>query len=141
MQLLRGRKKGIRMSRIIISFFVTALAAFPVLGQQDVSGKIEGTVLDPSKAAVANAKVTLTNTDRNQVVRETATNTSGVFSAPAIPIGNYTLKVEATGFKTNTISGIVLNVHDDLKFNVTLEVGQINESITVTDQPTKVELS
>jgi len=129
------------MSKITLSLFLAALAAFPVFGQQDVSGTIEGTVLDPSQGAVANAKVTLTNTDRNQVVRETTTNASGVFSAPVIPIGNYTLKVEASGFKTNTISGVVLNVHDDLKFNVTLEVGQINESITVTDQPTKVELS
>src|SRR6185312_15396112 len=114
MQLLRGRKRGIRMSRITISFILAALAAFPVFGQLDVSGTIEGTVLDPSQAAVAGAKVTLTNTDRNQVVRQTTTNASGVFSAPVIPIGNYSLKVEATGFKTNTISGVVLNVHDDL---------------------------
>src|SRR6185312_4566411 len=129
MQLLRGRKRGIRMSRITLSFILAALAALPVFGQLDVSGTIEGTVLDPSQAAVANAKVTVTNTDRNQVVRQTATNASGVFSAPAIPIGNYTLKIEAAGFKTNTINGITLNVRDDLKFNVALEVGQINETI------------
>ncbi|HVW11276.1 MAG TPA: carboxypeptidase-like regulatory domain-containing protein, partial [Bryobacteraceae bacterium] len=129
------------MSRFTIALMLAALAAFPVLAQQDVSGTIEGTVLDPAQGAIANAKVTLTNVDRNQVVRTTTTNAQGVFSAPLIPIGNYSLSVEASGFKTNTISGIVLNVHDDLKFNVTLEVGQINESINVTDQPTKVELS
>ncbi len=128
------------MRKIKLTLLLAALAAIPVLGQ-DISGTIEGTVLDKSQGAVANAKVTVTNVDRGQAVRQITTNADGIFSAPLIPIGNYSLKVEATGFKASVVSGIVLNVKDDLKFNVTLEVGAVTESIEVKDESTKVELS
>src|ERR1043166_8861556 len=69
------------------------------LPAQDIFGNIGGTILDPSGSAIANAKVTITNTDRNQVVRTLTTDTTGSYSAPLIPTGTYSVKVEAAGFK------------------------------------------
>ena len=75
---------------------------------QDISGSIQGSVLDPSGAAVPNAKVTATNTDRNQVVRTFTTDSGGNYSLPVLPIGHYSIKVEANGFKTATHEGVGL---------------------------------
>ncbi len=108
---------------------------------QDVSGTLEGTVLDQSGSAVPNAKISITNTDRNQVVRTVTTDATGSYSAPLIPIGNYSLKVEAAGFKANEVTGIILNVNDDLKFNIKLEVGAITETVEVKESAVQVELS
>src|SRR4051812_11152612 len=94
---------------------------------QDISGAIGGIVMDPSGAPVANAAVRIINTDRNQTVRTIKTDSSGLYTAPFIPIGNYTIAVSAPGFKVNTRTGIVLNVSDDLKFNITMEVGAVTE--------------
>ena len=98
---------------------------------QDISGTIGGTILDPSGATVPGAKVTITNTDRNQVVRTITTDTSGTYSAPLIPVGQYSIKVEVKGFKTETRTAITLNVNDDLKFNITLQVGSMTDMVTV----------
>jgi hypothetical protein len=110
------------------------------LAAQDISATIGGTVLDATGGGVANAKVTITNTDRNQVVRELTTETAGTYSAPLLPIGNYEIKVEAKGFKTETRTGIVLNVNDSLKINIALQVGAITETVEVKTQATAVEL-
>src|SRR5437870_3132432 len=99
---------------LLISLLMAALAAVPLFAQ-DISGTIEGTVLDNSQGAIANARVTVTNVDKGLVVRQITTGGSGIFSATLIPIGNYSVKVEATGFKTATVTGIVLNVNDDRK--------------------------
>jgi hypothetical protein len=71
-----------------------------VLQAQDVSGTIEGSVLDSVGAGVPKAKVTVANTDRNTM--------DGNYSAPDIPIGNYVLRVEASGVRAATVSGIIL---------------------------------
>ena len=107
---------------------------------QDITGTIGGTVLDPSGAAVPKAKVTVTNTDRNQAVRTLTTDTSGTYSAVLLPIGNYSVKAEATGFKTAIQSGIVLNVNDALKINLTLQVGSLTETVEVAASAATVEL-
>jgi hypothetical protein len=117
---------------------ITAAATYSAA--QDVSATIGGTVLDASGANVAGAKVTITNTDRNQVVREITTETAGTYTAPLLPIGTYSLKVEAKGFKTETRTGIILNVNDDLKINIAMQVGAITDTVEVKSEPVAVEL-
>src|SRR5215469_6520125 len=102
---------------ILSACFATGMFA------QDLTGTIEGSVLDPAGAVVAKAKVTITNTERNQVVRTAMTSDTGIYSAPFLPVGTYSVKVEAAGFKTHEQSQIVINVADVLKINFTLQVG------------------
>ena len=83
------------MKRLVSLLVLFAAAFTPALFAQDITGTIEGTVLDPSGAAVLKAKVTVTNTDRNQVVRTVTTDTGGVYSATFLPIGNYSISAEA----------------------------------------------
>jgi hypothetical protein len=111
------------MKKITLSL-LPLLALGTGLWAQDVSGTTEGLVLDPTGAGVPKARITVTSTDRNLVVRTLETDTAGNYSAPDIPIGNYVLRVEAGGFRTATVTGIVLNVRDDLKINIDLQVGK-----------------
>ena len=66
---------------------------------QDTNGNIAGTVQDPSGAGVPGATVTITATERNQVVRSIKTDGDGNFSAPLLPEGMYSVTVESKGFK------------------------------------------
>ena len=122
-------------------FCVCLLAAISVacLAAQDVFATIGGTILDPSGAAVSTAKVTVTNTDRNQVIRTVLSDVSGVYSAPLLPIGSYTVKVEANGFKIETRTGIVVNVSDDLRINISLQVGAVTDVIEVKEEAVQVD--
>jgi hypothetical protein len=126
-------KKILRLGTLLLSGALTICA-------QEVSGTITGAVLDPSGAHVPNAKISITNTDRNQVIRTATTDASGVYSATFLPIGNYTLKVVADGFKTTNRSGIFLNVNDVLKINLVMEVGAISEMVEVKEAVTTVDL-
>jgi hypothetical protein len=128
------------MKKLALLFSLTACLATGLLAQ-DVSGTIEGSVLDQTGAAVPKAKVTLTNTDRNQVVRTVTTDDSGVYSAPLIPIGSYSVKVAAAGFKTDERTGIVLNVNDVLRINMKMEIGAVTDTVEVKADAVQVELS
>src|SRR5674476_223152 len=87
---------GSKMKILAALLILPACLATGLLAQ-DISGNIRGTILDPSGATVANAKVTVTNTDRNQVVRVVTTDSTGSYSVPIIPVGIYSIKVEAAG--------------------------------------------
>src|SRR5580704_552216 len=128
------------MKKLTFCLFLAASFATAMLAQ-DISGTIEGSVLDPAGATVPKAKVTITNTDRHQVVRTVETNDSGVYSAPFLPVGNYAVKVGATGFKTDERTGIVLNVDDVLKINFSMVVGQVTDTVEVKASAAPVDLS
>ncbi len=128
------------MTKGLQLFSLTAFLGL-ALSAQDISGTIQGVVLDPSGASVPNAKVTVMNTGRNQVVRTITTDAGGNYSAPVLPIGNYSIRVEATGFKAQVRTGISLNVNDDLKINIPLEIGTPAEQVNVEESPVAVELN
>ncbi len=91
---------------------------------------IVGTVTDPSGAAVANAKVTLTNVETG-VSKQFTTNDSGQYTAIDIHIGHYDVKVETSGFKTAERKGMILQVGDRQRADFQLAVGGSQEMVTV----------
>ncbi|HEY6967838.1 MAG TPA: TonB-dependent receptor [Candidatus Angelobacter sp.] len=106
---------------------------------QEVTGTIVGTARDSTGAVVPNATVTLTNTDTGVVVRTVKTDGSGGYSAPLLPIGHYSVTVEAPGFKTSVQKDIELNVNDKLTINAELQVGAKGEEVVVEANPLQVE--
>ncbi len=94
----------------------------PMLAQ-DVSGSISGTVRDSSGAVIPDATVQVVNTDRAETVRTLTTNKNGGFTATALPLGNYTVAISATGFAGQHLNGIVLHVNDALTINGDLKPG------------------
>lgn len=87
--------------------------------------QIHGTVNDPSGAAIVGAQVRALQTSTG-LLRSTATGPSGNFSLPNLPVGPYSLEVRATGFQDYRQSGITLEVSQDAKLDVTLQVGSVS---------------
>ncbi len=121
----------------------SALCALAVLCiataySQAVSGTVLGTVTDSSGAVVANASVTLTETDTN-VSRATHSNESGNFSFADVPPGNYSVTVEIAGFKKEQRRGISLQVNSTQRVDVGLQTGNVTESVEVTAAPAALQ--
>jgi len=91
---------------------------------------IVGTVTDPSGAAVPGVQITVTNTDTGLASHLTS-NDAGQYVAVDIPIGHYTVKAEAAGFKASEKTGINLQVGDRTRVDFGLEIGATTESIKV----------
>jgi hypothetical protein len=101
---------------------------------QSDRGAIVGTVRDPNGAVVANAKVTVTNSDNGQV-HETTTSSEGTFSVLELKAAPYRLTVEATGFKAATIEKVQVGVQMTSRADVKLVVGDVDtQSVTVTSE-------
>ncbi len=98
---------------------------------QTITGTITGSVTDPSGSAVSNAKVTARNTATN-VTNTVDVNSSGSYNALFLPVGPYTVTVEATGFKKAVIGPITLEVNQSARVDVQLEVGQTSDSVQVS---------
>ena len=92
--------------RILLFAFLIAAQ----LTAQNTSGSISGTVKDAAGAVVPNAKVTLTG-QQNGFVRTVTTNKEGFFNYPDLTPATFTMKVEATGFKTYSKTEIVYSVN------------------------------
>ncbi len=125
---------------ISCALLVIALAVPRSASAADITGSIVGTVTDPSGAQVSGATVSITNVDRNRTERTLTTDLHGNFAAELLPIGRYSISIEAKGFKKASLTGIVLNVNDKLTFPVTLAVGSVNEVVTVQESPLDVQL-
>ena len=98
---------------------------------QEVSGSISGTVMDATGASVSGAVVTLTNTDRAYVERTLKTDKIGYYTASSLPLGNYSVTIAMKGFKTTTVSGLVLHANDALKLDRKLAAGSASDTVSV----------
>ncbi len=104
--------------------------AVPAFAQQD-KASVSGTLSDPSRAAVAGAKVVVRNVATGFKF-EATTNDLGYYSTPAIlPPGIYTLEIAATGFKSVS-QRVTLQIGDAKELNFSLQVGAVTETVEVT---------
>lgn len=119
--------------------------ALPALAQsQAINGSIEGTVKDSSGAALPGVTVTITNTDTG-AQRVVVSSGEGAYRAPLLSLGSYDVLAELQGFKKFEQKGITLSAGQTAVINVTLPVGDISETITVTGEspianPGKIDL-
>jgi hypothetical protein len=108
---------------------------------QTVSSSLEGIVVDPADAAVANAPVILTNND-TKATRTANTDNQGTYRFLQLDPGTYTLTVKATGFKSEVQTNMVISAsetHNGGK--MILQLGSVAESISVTAEAAQVQLS
>jgi Carboxypeptidase regulatory-like domain len=109
------------------------LSALPGVAQQTL-GSINGTVLDPSGAAVVGATVTATDASIN-VTQTTTTQKTGFFQIFNLPIGTYTVAVTQPGFQKTQLRGIKVREAQATTANVSLRVGETTESVEVVANP------
>jgi hypothetical protein len=100
---------------------------------QKDTGAIDGTVKDASGKVVVGAKVTVTDVDRGTVT-ETVSNGVGEYTARPLKVGRYKVSVEKAGFKTALAGPVVVEVQEHPTVDVTLQVGRVDETVTVTAQ-------
>jgi hypothetical protein len=125
--------KGVgEMRRLQFCLAVFALLALTSSAFAQVQyGQITGTVTDPSGAAIANAKVTVTNPATNLSI-STTTNSSGNYTVKELPLGLYKVTAEASGFKTVSNTDITVNAGTIAHVDVKMTMGQAREIVEVT---------
>jgi hypothetical protein len=123
----KGATASIASLFLLISVLV--LAAFTVAAQE-TTGSLRGTVVDPNGAVVAGGNVTLTNiaTGSSQTKQ---TSGDGNFEFAKLAPGEYTVTVEATGFKRSLTKGVSVKLGIINSLDVKLEAGNVSETVTI----------
>ena len=117
---------------------IVMLFAVPGVLLADVTGSILGVVRDPSKAVIKGAQVSVTNTQTN-FSEKTLSAEDGSYRFLALPAGTYTLNVTAAGFEQFNDTGIVVKVNDQLRVDVSLTVGSVQQEVSVAAGTVQVE--
>ena len=107
------------------------------LAAQSSTGAMRGTVKD-AQGVIPGATVTLTN-EANGTSRETVTNESGAYSFPALEVGTYSVRVAVPGFRTFERKGVRVTTQASIGLDIPLEVGSLEETITVTADAPLIE--
>ena len=129
-----------RPVRALLCLFglLALLSSVALTAWAGVGGSISGAVRDPSGGVVPRASVTATNTETG--IRQSAsTDDKGFYSFPSLAIGHYDLAVEVASYKPYRRTQIVVNANSALTVDVTLELGQRNEVMTVRENQVQVE--
>jgi hypothetical protein len=112
------------------------LASF-LASAQDLAN-IVGTVTDPSGAVIPDVQVTVANADRG-FTRRVVSDSAGEYTAPRVPIGNYVITLEKTGFQKLVRSGITVQVGQTLRVDLQLQVGSSAQEVVVNATVAHVE--
>src|SRR5262245_34914020 len=126
--------KGLR----IYSLAVLLLLLSCGVGYGQNTGAIVGTVKEATGAVITGAAVKITNLETG-ITREVNSDDNGRYFAESLPIGNYDITAEKTGFKRFTHKAIKLTVADRLSIDIVMEVGQVSELVTVTAETPVVQ--
>jgi hypothetical protein len=123
---MRNPKQGLRVASVLL--MVIALAA--TAAAQTFTGGLRGAVRD-ANGVIPGVTVQLVNDDTGQS-REAVTNEQGEYSFTAVPPGNYTIRASLTGFRSYENRGVRIGAQQFITLDIGLEVGQLQETITVT---------
>jgi hypothetical protein len=118
---------------LVCLFASVLLLSCPVTTAQTFRGTILGTVTDSSGAAVPGATVTIKNVDTG-LTRTVTTSDDGSYSAPELPIGNYSVTAEKPGFKVGVATGVRVEVSSERRVDFTLQPGQLSQKVEVVGE-------
>lgn len=131
------RKLGVALFALFGFLIALPFAAIA----QTTTATIVGTISDPSGGQVPNAKVTARNIDTG-LIRSVMTGEDGNYRIEFLPVGNYSIEIiPSSGFKKAFKGDIVLMVNDTARVDFALEVGQIDETVTITDETPQINTS
>ena len=128
-----------RSGRFVLAVWLAVLAASADAAGQSFQGGLRGTIRDP-QGVIPGATVSLTNQETS-VPRETVSNTAGEYSFPGIPPGIYTVRAAVTGFKSFERQDVRISTQQFLTLDIVLEVGAVEERITVVAEAPLIETS
>lgn len=127
-----------RRMRQCLLVLLAGLFSASLLPAQNTSGTITGTVVDPTGSVIVQASVKLENADTH-VSRSVVTDRNGSYTATLLPPGHYSVVVGKSGFKSTTSQGLVLDVDQVLRVDVSLSPGTVTENVTVSAQQLAID--
>ena len=127
-------RKAVQLLVGVMGMLLLSLPAF----SQGSTGRILGTVTDQSGGVVANAMVSVIDTERN-VSRTLSTDDAGEYNAPNLIPSVYTVRAEAKGFKKIERVGVELGVGKEIRVDLVVQPGQQEQTVTVTESIPLVE--
>jgi len=119
------------MRKLNLLTILSAMLALSVAAQT-ITSAITGTVTDPTGATVPNAKITARNA-ATSVTFTAQSNSSGIYSFPFLPVSEYTVTVEQTGFKRSSVGPFKLEVSQTARIDIRLELGDTTQTVEITD--------
>ncbi|PYR08756.1 MAG: hypothetical protein DMG00_14790, partial [Acidobacteria bacterium] len=129
-----------RLGAAVLLLIVTIVLASSPARAQVITATLYGVVHDGTGAILPGVTVVVTHQGTN-LVRETVSDERGEFALPALPAGPYAIKIELAGFKTYNSQGLNLGAGQTVRQTYVLEVGNIEESVTVTETSPLVQTS
>src|SRR3984893_18910014 len=126
-----------KASQILCGAMGMLLLSLPAFSQGSF-GRILGTVTDQSGGVISSATVTVLDKDRG-ISRNLTTDDAGVYNAPNLTAGNYTVRAESKGFKVYERQNIVVEVGREIRVDATLQPGDQNQTVTITESVPLVE--
>jgi hypothetical protein len=118
--------------------FVLLALIIPGVLRADITGGIQGVVRDRTQGAIAGVHITITNAQTN-FKQETVSGTDGSYRFLALPAGTYKLNANRAGFQQFNTTDIEIKVNDQLQIDITLEVGSVQQEVTVAANAVQVE--
>jgi len=117
--------------RLTLGVFLACLCICRPAFSQQITAAITGTVVDTAGAVITNATVTVTDMERGTTY-QAKTSDDGIFNFPHVPIGTYSVKVEAPGFETTVQSNITLVLNQTARLSFKMNVGAVTNTVQVT---------
>jgi hypothetical protein len=123
---------------ISLGMFLVCLCASHNAWSQQTTAAITGTVVDEGGAAINGATVTVTDTDRGTTYTA-KTNDGGIYNFVRVPIGNYQVKADATGFQSALQTGLILVLNQTARIDFKMHVGTVTTTAQVTSEAPQLQ--
>jgi hypothetical protein len=133
------RKFSCGLGAALVVCALIMLLPIPSAAQSDTA-LVVGRVVDPTGLNVQGAQVELVDIDHENT-STTKTDSSGFYTFPNVRPGRYRMQVSASGFRTVNLTGLTINIQDNLEQNFKLAIGSVSESVTVEAKSANVDLS
>ncbi len=129
-----------KTNRTLVSLFVVGLLVLPSSGRlkAQVAGSISGFVRDPSGAVAPRVSVKAVSTEQ-QLVRTAESDETGFYNLLAMPPGVYDITVESPGFETQIQKGVRLTLSQNLRLDIVMKVGAVQQEVTIASTATLVD--
>src|SRR5687767_9287232 len=131
-------RKGVQMRRVLFTVFILSLFVSNAFAQG--TGQINGVVADNSGGVVPGVTVTAVEAGTG-VSRETVTGANGRYQFASMRPTTYEIRAELAGFRTVRQTDVVLAANQNLTLNITLELGDLSETVTVAGEAASVDIS
>ncbi len=125
-------------SSLFLTVFTGMIFTGMMFAQGGATGAISGVVQDPTGAVIANAKVSIKSEATGEVLRQVTTDVSGLFTATLLPVGSYTVEVNAAGFPDTKFPGVVVRITETTRMTALMKVSTVKEVVEVQSQVEQV---